>query len=169
MLAHLYKRHPTHIGTIDEPKKYISGTLPFFSYLLPQGFGTPSEAEPELVYYGTSTPQTILALVGPFQNLDSAGRSASQGSIRPVSSAMPYLARVLAKEFRAQTRFQHYRSDEGIALTFVSYAERYNRRGRPLRNCSFFATVKLDSARMGGTQQKKRVILATPLYVACAE
>lgn len=169
VLAYLHKHEPAHIGTIDEPKKFIAGTLPVFSYLLPQGFRTPLDAEPELVYYGASTPSTILGLSGPFQNLIPSGRPASQGSMHPASSAIPYLASLLAQEFRTQTRFQHYQSDESIALSFVNYAERYNRRGRPLRNCAFFATVRLDSAKVGGIQRKKRLILATPLYVACED
>lgn len=61
-------------------------------------------------------------------------------------------------------------SQEGEALGCVWYMETYNRQGVQMRTFSFLAALKLDSEkRAGWIMEGKRIILATPLYMALAE
>src|SRR6266851_4025084 len=62
VVAYLEKHEPEYIGTLDNPKMYIKGTLPMFSYFLPQAFGVKESDKPELIYYGGSKNTTILGL-----------------------------------------------------------------------------------------------------------
>ncbi len=172
VVAHLKKHQPIDIGTIDEPKKYIAGTLPMFTHTLPQGFGVQPSDEPEFIYFGGSTDTTILGLAGPVGNVP--GQIPAGDSMNNVSSAVPNLVQVLAKQYRIQTRLiktGHVRgkNHDGLALTCLWYMENYNREGMQLRNYSFLATVRLDSQRIFGTMHGKRIILASPVYVALAD
>lgn len=170
VLAHLEKHEPEKIGTVDDPHLYIRGTLPMFSYLLPTEFLLKRRLKPEFIYYGCSTNSTILGLAGPVHNV--VGKTqASADSEREVSSALPYLVSVLAQEYRTQTRYKSVEYDERQALDAIEYMEDYNRRGKQLRNFSFLATLQLDSQNIDGLDayDDKRIILASPIYMAYAD
>jgi hypothetical protein len=168
VVAHLQRHEPHNIGTIDEPKRYISGTLQMFSYFLPQGFGGDIR-RPELIYFGGSTQQTILGLAGAASYVFT---STGGEMTHEVSSALPHLTRVIAQNLRVKTMYGRALYDEHQALDAMKYMEVHNRRRHYLENHSFFAVVKLDSYKLsdritypGG----KRVVLAWPLYVARAD
>lgn len=166
VLAYLEKHQPEKIGAIDEPRMYIKGVLPMFTHAIPQGFGVEPTDTPEFIYYGGSTESMILGLAGPIANL--VGEPPAGDSMRPLSSALPNLVKVLAKHYRVQTRFAGDRYDEKLALACIEYMEIYNRTGIQLRNYSFLATVKLDTQKIPRRHQTKRIILASPIYMAYA-
>src|SRR6266699_1051189 len=168
VVAYLEKHQPEHIGTIENPKRYIKGTLPMFSYFLPQGFGVKESAKPELIYYGGSKGNTILGLAGAASYVFAD----TNGRMEPLSSALPYLVSVIAKEYQiipAHPRFRHVRYNISQALDTIEYMETYNRQGKQLRLFSFFAKLKLDSQNVSGWKGDCRILLASPLYVAYAD
>lgn len=169
LMKRMQERHPNDIGTVDEPKRFIAGNLPMFTYSLPRGFGTRPDATPEYIYYGASTQNTLLGLAGPYRNLSLTDQASTDTGGQHISSAIPCLVNVLAKEYHRETRYKQYGYSASTALSFVQYAEEYNRPDCPVNNRAFLATVKLDSATMGNTRMGRRVILATPLYVALAD
>jgi transcriptional regulator with XRE-family HTH domain len=165
VLAYLEAHAPDDIGTVDDPRKYISGTLPMFSFFLPQGNGLTEK--PELIYYGGSTQKTILGLGGApayvFHPTDGK-------MMREVSSALPYLVSVLAKEARVHSIYSDPSyNDEQLAISAIESMERYDRPIRQLTHMKFFAKLKLDSAKMARVKDEPRILLASPLYVAYAE
>ena len=173
VVSFLRKHQPEQIGTVDEPKKYIEGTLKMFSHYLPQGFGTKENAKPELIYYGGSTEHTILGLAGATSYVNSP----TQDPMTAVSSALPDLMRVLLKEFdmvSATPRFnpvkqgsRQAKREAGHALECIEYMDEYN--GPPVQMLSFFAKTKLDSEQIKGWDWDKRIVLASPLYVFYAD
>lgn len=166
--AHLAKHEPEKIGTIDDPRMYIKGTMPMYSCFLPTEFLLKRRIKPEFIYYGGSTGSTILGLAGPVHNLRTKTQ-ASRDSEHEVSSAQPYLVRVLADEFHVRSRFKAVDYDDGEALACIEYMEEYNRKGKQLHNLSFLATVKLNSDRIDGLDVDQRIILASPIYMAYAD
>lgn len=166
--AYLEKHQSEHIGTIDNPKRYIKGTLPMFSYFLPQGFGVKESDKPELIYFGGSTNTTILGLAGSASYVfgDTNGR------MDQVSSSLPYLVSMIAREYHiipANPRFRHNRDNIPQTLDTMEYMEEYNRQDQQLQNFSFLAKLKLDSQKVIGWEGDQRILLASPLYVAYAD
>lgn len=173
VVTYLEKHHPEQIGSIDEPSRYIKGTLRMFSHYLPQAFGTKEDAKPELIYYGGSTEHTILGLAGPASYV----YNPTQDPMPLVSSALPDLVRVLLKEFDMvsatpqfnpvkQGRKQEKR-EAGHALEAIEYMDEYN--GPPVQMFSFFAKTKLDSEEIKGWDWDKHIVLASPVYVIYAD
>ncbi len=170
VVAYLEKHKSEQIGTIDNPKMYIKGTLSMFSYFLPQGFGVKESDQPELIYFGGSTNATILGLAGAasYVYVDTDGR------MKQVSSSLPYLVNVIAKEYKiipANPRFRPFWDSTTQALDAMEYMEEYNRQGSQLQNYSFVAKLKLDSQKVSGWRGREghRILLASPLYVAYAD
>jgi hypothetical protein len=170
VVAYLEKHQSEQVGTIDNPKMYIKGTLPMFSYFLPQGFGVKESDQPELIYFGGSTNATILGLAGAasYVYVDTNGR------MKQVSSSLPFLVNVIAKEYKiipANSRFRPFRDSTTQALAAMEYMEEYNRQGNQLQNYSFFAKLKLDSQKVSEWRGRGgyRMLLASPLYVAYAD
>lgn len=167
VLKHLEKHQPGSIGTVDEPRTYIAGTLRMFSFFLPLRYIQRRRPSPEFIYYGCSTNSTILGLAGPVHNL--VGKSqASADTDKEPSSALPYLVGVLAKEYDTQTRYG-IPDDEELALDGVEAMEENNGKGKQRRAFRFLATVKLDSQNFIGRDDDKRIILASPIYMALAD
>src|SRR5260221_1281629 len=101
---------------------YIKGTLPMFSYFLPQGFGVKESDQPELIYFGGSTNATILGLAGAASYV----YMGTDGSMKQVSSSLPYLVNVIAKEYKiipAHPRFRPFRNSLTQALAAIEYME----------------------------------------------
>jgi hypothetical protein len=168
VVAYLEKHEPEHIGTIDNPKMYIKGTLPMFSYFLPQGFGVNENDKPELIYYGGSNQTTILGLAGAASYV--IGNT--NGRMDHISSSLPYLVSLVAKEFQIVSAHPGFRPVPGSitqVLDAIDYMDEYNRKDQQLQNFSFFAKLKLDSQKVKVWRGKRRTILASPLYVAYAD
>lgn len=167
VVAYLEKHESEHIGTIDDPKKYIKGTLPMFSYFLPQGFGVKESDKPELIYFGGSKNKTILGLTGAASYVFGA----TNGSMDHISSSLPYLVSVIAKEYKivpAHPAFRNKRQDILQVFDTMEYMEEYGRQYKQ-QNYSFFAKLKLDSQKVSKWEEDCRAILASPLYVAYAD
>lgn len=168
VVTFLEKHEPEHVGTVDDPKKYIKGTMPMYSFFLPQGFGVKESDPPELIYFGGSTNTTILALAGAASYVFTE----TNGSMNHVSSSLPYLVSTIAKEFKivpAHPRFRRDPNNFYQALDTIEYMERYNRQGEFLQNYSFFAKLKLDSQNVKGWNGDQRTLLASPLFVSHAD
>ncbi len=139
-----------------------------YSFFLPQGFGVKESDLPELIYFGGSTNTTILALAGAASYVFTE----TNGSMNHVSSSLPYLVSIIAKEFKivpAHPRFRRDPSNFYQALDALEYMERYNRQGEYLQNYSFFAKLKLDSQNVKGWNGDQRTLLASPLFVSHAD
>ena len=165
VLNYLEKHDANNIGTVDNPKKYFRGTLPMFSHFIPQGFGV---KKPELIYYGGSTQTSIIGLGGAATYV--LNKTGTEGTMREVSSALPYLTSLLAKESKIETIFAGDDwNDDVLSLDAIEYMERYNRKGKQIDKLKFFAKLKLDSEKIEGYDTKKRIILGSPLYVAYSD
>lgn len=165
VVKYLQRHEPEHIGTVDDPKRYIHGTLPMFSYFLPQGFGSAGRP-PELIYFGSATDNTILGLAGAASYVFTS----TDGKMPEISSALPNLTRVIAQSQQVKTIYPRDCYDEDQALDALEYMEKYDRPHAQLRRYSFFAKIKLDSNMVEGRDPgDKRIVLAWPLYVAYAD
>jgi hypothetical protein len=166
--SYLEKHQSGQIGTVDQPKSYIAGAMPLFYRFLPQGFGVKEDEKPELAYFGGSTPTTILALGGPYTNIFREGES---GRLSTVSSSLPHLVCVLAKEYHMISSHPRFRQkyDESQALDCISYMDRYEKGRSQLRKYSFLAKVKLDSEKVPIYNPPKRILLASPIFVAAED
>jgi hypothetical protein len=168
VVKYLEKEEPQNIGTVDNPKKYVKGTLQMFSYFLPQGFGVKEDATPELIYYGGSTEETILGLAGAASYV----YASTDGSMSHISSSLPHLVSVIAKEYKitsSHPRFRQRQVSISQVLDTIEYMEEYNREDAHLQSFSFFAKLKLDSKNVATWNADKRVLLASPLYIAYAD
>lgn len=168
VLAHLEKHQPHDIGTVDEPRMYIKGTLPLFSYFLPMHYLLRRSPRPQFIYYGGATESTILGLAGPLRNLVGKSQASADSEEEP-SSALPYLVRVLQEQYSSHRKYKSVEYDEGQALDCIEHMEKYNRSGQQLRTVSFLATVKLDSRNIDGRYEDKRALLASPVFLALAD
>jgi hypothetical protein len=166
VVAHLQRNEADHIGTVDAPKRYIKGTLPMFSYFLPQGFGSRGKP-PELIYFGGATDTTILGLAGAASYV----YTSTDGEMPKISSALPNLTRVIAQSLRVKIAYKRGRYDENQALDAMQYMDECDRPRAQLEEYAFFAKVKLDSHKVKGRisyPTGKHIVLAWPFYVAHA-
>jgi hypothetical protein len=139
VLKYLEKHEPQNIGTIDNPAKYIKGTEFMFSYFMPQGFGVGWEEPPELIYFGASTKETILGLAGSASYVFTQ----TDGVMSPLSSALPYLAYVIARKSGVKLSHPAFNNPDNndviTALSAMEYMEEYNRKEDHMQTYSFFA------------------------------
>jgi hypothetical protein len=73
------------VGTVDEPKDYVRGTLPM-RYGVYRDSGRPNE-EPPLVYFGGTTEETVFGFGGSTRHLEGNAGCSATGS----RSMTPYL------------------------------------------------------------------------------
>lgn len=66
------------VGTVDEPKEYVKGTLPM-RWGIYRDAGRPTE-EPPLVYFGGRTEQTIFGFGGSSRHVEGNAGCAATGS-----------------------------------------------------------------------------------------
>jgi len=152
------------IGTVDNPKEYVKGTLPM-RWGLFKDWGRPKE-EPPLVYFGGRTATTVFGFGGSSKHvIGNAGASAT-GS----RSVTPYLVAHLLDGLSMPVegwRVDHkhkgdhdYDTYEAISLVT------YNLKG-PEQNLEFCAKTLL-LGQFGNSQTGQKVLLGSPLYVALA-
>jgi hypothetical protein len=140
-----------------------------FSYFMPQGFGVGDDETPELIYFGASTKDTILGLAGSASYVFTR----TDGRMTPLSSAIPFLAHVIARKSGVRLSHPFFNNPDNndviTALSAMEYMEEYNRKEDQLQSYSFFAKVKLNKVYSFPGEESKRFVIASPLYVAHAD
>jgi hypothetical protein len=150
-----------NLGTVDAPDEYIEGTLEM--NWGPYG-GEAFDTESPLIYFGGVTEQTIVGLGGSAKHL-----IGSNGSSQPHShSATPFLVHRLIKELGSSLSHEEgSRPNEDSDYWSLRAAELATTQMKgPKQQVEFLAKRLLYGK---GYSKKKKILLATPLYVAMAE
>jgi hypothetical protein len=153
------------VGTIEEPKEYVKGTLPM-RWGLFRDSGRPME-EPPLVYFGGRTETTVFGFGGSSRHvIGNAGASAT-GS----RSVAPYLVAHLLDGLdmsREGWRFNPTCSDDDSDTYHAISLATDHLKGQE-QNLEFYAKLLLQGELWDSKRQETiRVLLGTPLYVAMA-
>ncbi|HEY0753393.1 MAG TPA: hypothetical protein VGD98_05475 [Ktedonobacteraceae bacterium] len=160
--TYLEKYYPNQIGTIDEARKYVKGTLTMFSHFLHSRTG-----KPDLAYFSGSTSQTILSLAGSASSVyvPTQTEIANKNGSR-LASTLPFLLEMLGSDMEIHSaRFYMDDPDMNLALAFYSIRA-LQENARPSVSYSFFARVQLDSTYLkADLQPSKHIVLAAPLYI----
>ncbi len=156
------------VGTIEEPKEYVKGTLPMKWGLL-RDWGRPTE-EPPLVYFGGRTEATVFGFGGSSRHVIGNVGASATGS----RSVTPYLVAHLLdglgmslQGWRADGR--HNDDDDHDTYSAIALATDHLK--GPEQNLEFYAKTLLrgefsDPYCRG--EGMTRVLLGSPLYVALA-
>jgi hypothetical protein len=160
-----------NLGTVDQPDEYVQGNLEMCWG--PYADGTRySDEESPLIYFGGVTDQTIVGLGGSAKHvLGNTGLSHAHSH-----SATPFLIRRLGKELGLRSEGQSHTNEAGGNTSADEDGSEY----WPLRATELATTqmkgpkqqVEFVAKRLlygKGYSKKKKVLLATPLYVALVE
>ena len=149
------------IGSMDYPGSYLAGSLQMKWGPFVRWNETPDKAK--LVYFGGATAETIIGLGGSREHVfGNVG-----GSVAHSHSATPEILRVLQKDLGMRLWHEVVDGpDENLALTAVEIAS--SEMEGPLQPVEFVAKRLLwgDAKGHYGFYGRRRVLLATPLYVA---
>lgn len=153
-----------NLGSVDEPDEYVEGKLEmrWGPYLADKEKGAPP------IYFGGVTDRTIIGMGGSMKHVigDSGESRAHSHSITPV--LLDYLKRQPARaepvRISEADRDQPPTDSDGWALCAVELAT--TQMEGPKQQLEFVAKRLLYGR---GYSRKKRVLLATPLYVALVE
>ena len=163
-LVSSYLENEGTIGTVDFPKQYFNGILP-----MRWGFYGRDEKS-QLVYFGGVTDAgTVLGLGGSIHHVLGKER----GSIHTHSNSLPFaITNKLNEELNIPLTPRDEFEMEGQSRTFALNDESYleavklatHQMEGPLQNLEFLAQ-KL----VAGGEDRKKIVLGTPIYVAFAE
>jgi hypothetical protein len=156
-----------NIGTVDEPDSYIEDTMDMrWGPYMNDDVNAAEEPSP-LVYFGGTTDQTIVGLGGSTRHvLGNAGLSTAHSH-----SATPYLIGRLTKDLN----FSLSGKDAGETNVTPGTPENWALRAvelattqmqGPTQQLEFVAKRLLHGT---GISRKKKVLLASPLYVALVD
>jgi hypothetical protein len=157
------------VGTLEEPKDYFRGTLAMNWGPYDEKFDKPSP----LVYFGGTTPETIVGLGGSSKHvIGSTGPShAHSHSATPVMVARLYegigMPLVQADQERLAAMQKHFGKDDRRMVAMAVDLATTQMHGET-QNVEFVAR-KLAYFRKGehqAWQKDMNIILGTPLYVA---
>jgi hypothetical protein len=154
------------VGTIEEPKEYVKGTLPMRWGLL-RDWGRPTE-EPPLVYFGARTETTVFGFGGSSRHvIGNAGASAT-GSRSVTPYLIAHLLDGLAMSREGWGAYQKYDSDDDFD-TFSAVKMATDHLKGPEQNLEFYTKTLLRGKLWGSHGQVgTKVFLGSPLYVAMA-
>jgi hypothetical protein len=156
-------------GTVDQPDDYIVDTLPM-RWGPYESMGTKS-----IVYFGADTAKTTIGLGGSMRHV-----IGSVGSDSPTAGSFtPFIVKALYEELGLNEPEIHpslrNRPDVYRSPFYAVDLANTNMQG-PTQRLEFMARRLLDSARdLAADEQpaknsgEKRILLATPLYVALAD
>ncbi len=166
IVVNYIKKHQ-RVGRVDQPESYFQGMMdlrwgPLFSRL--------SGA----IYFGGTTPHTILGLGGSLKHVIGEVGSAEAGATSQPMSSTPSLLYLLASNIRPDLSTDSQPStnaENQQALLDVANVTKTMQ--GPSQRLEFLAKRLLDSegpAEIRGLYgfSKKRVLLGTPIYVALA-
>lgn len=148
------------VGTVDQPKDYVRGTLPM-RYGIFRDAGRPDE-EPPLVYFGGRTQHTVFGLGGSSKHIEGNAGCSATGSRSATPYLIPHLLQGLGQSAEGWNAF---RTDDPTVCEAIILATDNN--PGPTQNLEFLAkTLFVSSYR--DRQGASNVLLGTPLFVALA-
>jgi len=145
------------VGTIDEPKEYVKGTLPI-RWGLFRDWGRPME-EPPLVYFGGRTETTVFGFGGSSRHVVGNAGASATGSRSVTPSLVAHLLDGLGMS-RQGWRVDRSGDDDYDIYSAIELATDHLK--GPEQNLEFCAKTLLQ----GATGMK--ILLGSPLYVALA-
>ncbi|HET6852469.1 MAG TPA: SAVMC3_10250 family protein [Pyrinomonadaceae bacterium] len=157
-----FVRQYGNLGTIDKPDEYIEDTLPM------RWVHYPYEADKELpvVYFGGSTDRTIVGLGGSEKHLIGITPQATVSS----HSFAPTLVACLEEELKLNLGLNPYALGEE-AWRYAVFWTTTHMKGLKQRY-EFMAKRLLygsDEFSDGAAGHERKILLATPLYIAMAD
>ena len=146
-------RQNEKFGEVDKPESYFGGSLNM------RWGGYPSDF-PKMVYFGGSTPNTILGLGGSLKHVMSNVGDARCSEIIPMASDMPSLLYILEQsENNGFVSCETKEVGNLVAKTTLSMIGAEQR-------LEFCAKRLVESYYR---TERKRVVLGSPIYVALVE
>ncbi|MDQ2776297.1 MAG: hypothetical protein M3Y57_15470 [Acidobacteriota bacterium] len=156
------------VGTIDEPKDYVRGTLPM-RWGIYRDNGRPTD-EPPLVYFGGRTEETVFGFGGSTRHIEGNAGCAATGS----RSSTPYLVEhILTGMDAPKDGWNAYRpcGVGHVQMTYEAIAVATDNIRSPPQNLDFLCKTLLRGKypeRICSDREVTRVLLGSPLYVALA-
>jgi hypothetical protein len=149
------------VGSVDEPGEYIQDTL---SLKCGPYEIKPPEGEPDIVYFGGATENTVVGLGGSARHvIGNVGASKAWSR-----SLTPYLLAYLVKGLNLNPdAWKAYCTEEPHALDAI-YITSTDMDG-PEQRLEFLAKKLLYGPSYNRRAKNRKVLLATPIYVAMAE
>ena len=148
------------VGTADDPKTYVKGTLPM-RWGLFNDLGRPQE-EPPLVYFGGKTEQTVFGLGGSSRHVISVCGASNTSSRSATPELVAHLLRGLEMPFEGWRVNKH--SDPFEAIAWATHNLK-----PPDVTLEFLARTLLageTALSPFARGRTMRALLGTPLYVA---
>lgn len=154
------------VGTVDEPKEYVKGTLPM-RWGIYRDAGRPTE-EPPLVYFGGRTEQTIFGFGGSSRHVEGNAGCAATGS----RSVTPFLVTHLLDGMPSEGWNAYpIRGNDDDQSTYEAIVLATDNIRPPDQNLEFISKTLLLGKHLDSGKGRKKtmcVLLGSPLYVALA-
>jgi hypothetical protein len=150
------------VGTVDQPRSFFSGTMDM-KWGAFNRHGQPTG----LVYFGGMTDHTVLGLGGSEKHvIGGIGNSEATAS----ASLMPVLIRILSSEFPySDDLASTARDDDPVSHgTLLAVRNATEKMRGPSQNLEFLAKRLVESREID-EDDKKTVLLGSPIYVALVE
>jgi hypothetical protein len=158
--------HSQIVGTVDEPKEYVKGTLPM-RWGIYRDAGRPTE-EPPLVYFGGRTEQTVFGFGGSSRHVEGNAGCAATGSRSVTPFLVTHLLEGMQTEGWNAHRTRGTNDEESTCEAIVLATDNIR---PPDQNLEFFSKTLLQCRFPDSKSGRKgiiRVLLGGPLFVALA-
>jgi len=154
------------VGTVDEPKDYVKGTLSM-RWGIYRDAGRPTE-EPPLVYFGGRTEKTILGFGGSSRHVEGNAGCAATGSRSVTPFLVTHLLEGMPTEGWNACRTQGMNEEQSTCEAIVLATDNIR---PPDQNLEFFSKTLLLGRYPDTKSSKKetmRVLLGSPIFVCLA-
>jgi hypothetical protein len=154
-LVSRYIEKHEQIGTVDTPNSYFKGIMSLL-------WGPPEDSP--MVYFGGETEHTILGLVGSRKHvIGKAGESGLMTIASSFTPEIPNLLQTIRQKLFDNTHEKDDRFDQSDA-GLVAFTTKHLK--GPHQKMEFLAKRLIESY---SHDNKKRVVLGSPIYVALVE